>query len=157
MPDLKPRIVTLESMRVATARAVGATPEREALQKIRAYTEARGLLDDLEKHPIFGFNSPPPSPTQKDYGYEFWIRVDSDTEPQGEIEIKDFPGGRYAVTTCKLMGDPQGTVPEVWKKLWEWVQSSSYTWRKTHELEKLKDPDVSEQDAVLDLYLPIEE
>jgi DNA gyrase inhibitor GyrI len=157
MTDLEPRIVTLDPMRVATARAVSEAPERDAWEKIRAYAEPRGLLDNLDHHPVFGFNNPNPSAGQKEYGYEFWIRVDPEIEPQSEIEIKDFPGGRYAVTTCRLVSDPDGSVPEIWKKLWEWVQSSSYSWRKTHELEKLNDPNAPEEEMVLDLYLPIED
>ena len=56
------------------------------------------------------------------------------------------------MTTCKLQD-----VFETWKKLWEWVQSSKHKWRRTHELEKHKDPLASGKDLVLDLYLPIEE
>ncbi|MDH5383804.1 MAG: GyrI-like domain-containing protein, partial [Candidatus Aminicenantes bacterium] len=75
-----------------------------------------------------------------------------------EIEVKDFPGGLYAVTTCKLTGDPSGrNVLETWRALWEWVKSSKYKWRQTHELEKLHDPLAPEAEFVLDLYLPIEE
>ena len=74
----------------------------------------------------------------------------------GEIEAIDFQGGLYAVATCRLHGDPKGNVIDVWKKLWEWVQSSAYKWRETHELEKLHNPLGAEKDAVLDLYLPIE-
>jgi DNA gyrase inhibitor GyrI len=157
MNELEAHVETLGPMRVATFRAVSETPERDALEKLCSWAGARALLDDLESHPVFGFNHPSPSPDRKEYGYEFWIRVDPDVAPEGEVEIKDFPGGHYAVTTCRLLGDPTGSVPEVWKKLWDWVQSSEYTWRKTHELEKLHDPRVAEEDAVIDLYLPIEE
>ena len=154
MTDLEVRLVRLEPMRVASARAVSQTPERDAWEKLRAWAQPKGLLEDLEKHPVFGFNNPNPSPDRKEYGYEFRIRVDPDTQPEGEIEVKDFAGGLYAVTTCKLHGGPG--VPETWKKLWEWMQSSPHQWRRTHELEKPHDPRASEEDLVLDLYLPVE-
>jgi DNA gyrase inhibitor GyrI len=157
MSDLEVRIVKLEPMHVASVRAISGSPERDAWEKLRAWAEPKGLLDNVEKHPVFGFNNPNPSSDRKEYGYEFWIRIDPDTEPGGEIEAKDFAGGLYAVTTCKLLGDPKGNVPEVWMKLWEWVQASRYKWRKTHELEKAHNPIVPEEDLVLDLYLPIEE
>ena len=122
-----------------------------------AWAGPKGLLDKSEEHPIFGFNNPPPSPDRKEYGYEFWIRVDPGTESEGEVGVKDFPGGLYAVTSCKLKGDPKGNVFEVWQQLLAWVQSSNYKWRRTHELERSLDPGASEDDLVLDLYLPIEE
>ncbi len=156
MTDLDVRIVELDPMRIASVRAISKTPEKEAWETLRAWAEPKGLLEDIEKHPVFGFNNPNPSPDRKEYGYEFWIRIESDVEPEGDIEVKEFRGGLYAVTTCKLQGDPRGSVPEIWMKLWEWVQSSQYEWRETHELEKLQNPDVPEEDIVLDLYLPIE-
>lgn len=152
MTTLDVGIVTLEPMRVASVRAISEMPERDAWDKMRAWAELKGLLKDLEKHPVFGFNNPNPSLDRKEYGYEFWVRVDPDIESESEIEVKNLAGGLYAVTTCKLQD-----VFETWKKLWEWVQSSKHKWRCTHELEKHKDPLASEKDLVLDLYLPIEE
>ncbi|MFQ5630226.1 MAG: GyrI-like domain-containing protein [bacterium] len=156
MPDLKIRIEKLEPMRIASVRVISETPERDAWEKLRVWAEPKGLMDDLEKHPVFGFNNPNPAPDRKEYGYEFWIQIDPGTEPEGEIEMKDFAGGLYAVTTCKLFGDPKGNVLEVWMKLLEWVKASKYEWRNTHELEKPHNPLADEKDVVLDLYLPIE-
>jgi DNA gyrase inhibitor GyrI len=143
-------------MRVASVRVVSETPERDAWEQIRAWAESKGLLSDLDANPVFGFNNPPPAEGRKEYGYEFWIRVDADTEVASELEAKDFPGGLYAVTRCRLHGDPEGNVLEVWKRLWDWVGSSEYEWRRTHELEKPVDPLAPEEGLVLDLYLPIE-
>ena len=149
------RIQRLEPMRVASVRVVSETPERDAWRKLRAWAESKGLLDDPESHPIFGFNNPNPSPERKEYGYELWIRVGPEAQSEGEIEVKDFAGGRYAVTTCKLHGEPN--VMETWKQLWDWAQRSGYKWRKTHELEKAQNPRASEEDLILELYLPIED
>ena len=124
---------------------------------MRSWVEPKGLLKDPQQHPVFGFNNPSPSFGQKAYGYEFWICVDPDTQPEDDIKIKDFPGGLYAVTSCKLDGDPLGAVPEIWRKLWEWVQSSEYQWRQDQELEKLQQPLAPLEDMILELYLPIEE
>jgi DNA gyrase inhibitor GyrI len=152
MSELPVRIEKLEAMQVASVRAVGETPELDAWEKLNAWAEPRGLLKDPEEHSIFGFNNPSPSPDRKEYGYELWIRVGADVEPQDEIELKEFPGGTYAVTTHQ--GFPN---PEAWMKLWQWVQSSQFTWRKTHELEKVVNPFGREEDIVCDLYLPIED
>lgn len=144
-------------MRVASVRAISKTPESDAWEKVRAWAKPKGLLNNIDKHPVFGFNNPNPSPDREEYGYEFWISVGPDIEPEGEIEVKEFPGGLYAVTTCKLHGDPLGSIPEIWMKLWEWCKSNECRWRATHELEKPQDPLASEEDLILDLFLPIEE
>jgi predicted transcriptional regulator YdeE len=88
---------------------------------------------------------------ESEYGYEFWIKVDPEIEVAGQIQERLFDGGRYAVTTHH--GPP---TPEVWKDLWDWVQASPYRWRKTHELERPRNPLAPETELVFDLYLPIE-
>ncbi len=149
-------IVKLAPMRVASVRVLSETPEHDAWEKLRAWAEPKGLLDDSDQHPIFGFNNPNPSKDRKEYGYEFWIGVGPGIQAEGDIAIKDFAGGLYAVTTCKLIGDLEGTIQEKWMKLWNWVQASQFQWRKTHELEKPHDLSAPEQDLIVDLYLPIE-
>jgi len=156
MPNLEVKIVRLDPMRIASARAISEEPEHEAWLKLQAWAEPRGLLGDLEKYPVFGFNNPNPSEDRKEYGYEFWIKVDDDVESDDEIRVLEFQGGRYAVTTCKLIDDPNGNMPEVWMKLYEWVKESEYEWQKTQELEKPHDLSSADEDLLLDLYLPIE-
>lgn len=163
MTDLKVEIVRLEPMRVVSARAVSETPERDAWEKMRAWAEPQGLLDDPENHPVFGFNNPDPSPDRNEYGYEFWIRVDPDFEPEGEVEVKEFPGGLYAVTTCKLQEElsseffqKEGYL-EPWKNLYDWVTSSKYKIGSHQFMEKAHDPGAPEEELVLDFYCPIEE
>ncbi len=157
MADLKVRVVDLEPMRVARFSAIGEAPERDAWEKLRAWAAPKGLLDTPEKHPIFGFNNPPPSRERREYGYEFWIRIDPLKDSEDAIEVQEFAGGLYAVTRCKLLGDPAGSVVDVWKSLWDWAQTSSeYRWRRTHELEQSYNLEAGEEEIVLDLYLPIE-
>ena len=157
MPELEVRIVRLEPMRVASVRAFGESPEREAWDRLRHWAEPRGLLADLDRNPVYGFNNPNPEPDRTEYGYEFWVAVTPDVEGAGGVEIKDFAGGLYAVTRCRLLDDPNGSMPEVWRKLLEWVRLNDYEWRRTHELEKPLDPWAAEQDYLVELYLPIEE
>ncbi|MFC1746009.1 GyrI-like domain-containing protein [Candidatus Riflebacteria bacterium] len=150
MSDIDVRIKELEPMRVASFKVVSANPEYETWEKLNAWASTKGYLGNIEEHPIFGFNNPGPSPERKDYGYESWIRVPLDTESDGAFEIKDFPGGLYAVTTHKGLPNP-----DVWMSLWKWVQSSSHLWRKTHELEKPHNPLASHDKIIFDLFLPI--
>ncbi len=150
VPDL--RIVKLEPMRVASARAFGEHPESEAWEKLRAWAEPRGLLHDPERHPVFGFNAPGPSPGRKEYGYEFWIRVGPDASPEGPVEVKDVAGGRFAV--ARERGYPS---PEAWKRLYDRARRSGHRWRKAHELERIHDHLAAASEVTFDLYLPIEE
>ncbi len=156
---LEVRIVELEAMKVAVVHADGEAPEKEAWEKLRAYANPNDLFADVEAHPVFGFNNPGPRPNRKEYGYELWIRVDPEAEPEKDVELKDFPGGLYAVASCKLFGDPKGSIVEIWQKLSAWVHDheSNYTWRETHELEKVLNPLAPEEDFVLELYLPVAE
>ena len=163
MKEFKVEIVKLEPMHVASVRATSTTPERDAWEKMRSWAEPRGLLEDIDKHPVFGFNSPDPSPGQKEYGYEFWIRVEPSTQPSGDVEIKKFQGGLYAVTTCKLKEEleseffkKEGCL-ESWKNIVDWVKSSKYKFGKHQCLEKAHEPGASEEELILDLYCPIEE
>jgi DNA gyrase inhibitor GyrI len=161
--EMEVRIVTLEPMRVASVRAQSKSPENEAWEKMRAWAEPRGLLGDVKKHPVFGFNNPDPSPDREDYGYEFWIRVGQDIEPEGEVEIRDFAGGLYAVTTCRLLEEIESDLTKeigymgAWKKLADWVKDSRYEFGRHQPLEKAQNPGASMEELVLDLYCPIKE
>ncbi|MGD8565893.1 MAG: effector binding domain-containing protein [Candidatus Bathyarchaeota archaeon] len=163
MKEFNVKIVKLEPMHVASAQVISTTPENQAWEKMRAWAEPKGLLEDLEKHPVFGFNNPNPSPDRKEYGYEFWIRVEPNMEPEGDIKIKKFEGGLYAVATCKLKEEIESEFfqkegyLESWKKLVDWVKSSKYKFSKQQCLEKAHDPNASVEELVLDLYCSIEE
>jgi len=163
MKEFEVKIVRLEPMRVASARVISTTPENEAWEKMRTWAEPKGLLEDLEKHPVFGFNNPNPSSDRREYGYEFWVRVGPDVEPEGDIKIIEFEGGLYAVATCKLKEELESEFfqkagyLESWKKLVDWVKSSKYKYGKHQGLEKAHDPNSLEEELVLDLYCPIEE
>ena len=157
MSALNVRIQRLKPMSVVAAQVTSPHPEDDAWRKLAAWAVPAGLLDDPAAHPIFGFNNPPPEPDLPTYGYEFWIKVDPDTPEAPGLERKEFPGGRYAVAICRLHDDPHGTMPEVWQQLLEWSEENGYHWRHTHELERLVNPGVPQEDIELELYLPIEE
>ena len=152
MNALNVRIEKLEPMRVASVRVVSEHPETEAWDKLKGWAEPRGLLGNPRQHPVFGFNNPNPTTDRKEHGYEFWIRVGPEITSEGPVVVKEVVGGRFAVMTHR--GYPN---PQVWKQLWDWVQSSSYRWRKTHELERIHEPLAPEGEVVFDLYLPIED
>ena len=157
MSKLDVRIVKMEPMRVASAHAHSASPEQDAIEKLIAWAKPRGLLEDPEKHRVFGFNNPDPSPGSPNYGYEFWIVVEPDVEPAGEIKAKDFAGGLYAVTRCEVSGDAYEVIPATWKQLVTWLENSKYRGGTHQWLEEHLSPLGGTEEFVLDLYMPIAE
>ncbi len=164
MTEIEVRIVRLEPMRVASFRAESASPEQDAWEKLRAWAEPRGLLDDPEKHPVFGFNNPDPTPDRAEYGYELWIRVDASTESDEDAEVKDAPGGLYAVASCRLGEEiaseffrKHGYL-ESWKNLYDWVKGKeNLIFANGQWLERVVNPGASESELMLDLHCPVEE
>ncbi|NLG49716.1 MAG: GyrI-like domain-containing protein [Chloroflexi bacterium] len=155
MSELVVRIVRLEPMRVASVYGFGAEPERIAHEKLVAWAGPRGYLDDLEHHRVFGFDNPSPSPSSPNYGYELWITVEPEVEPDGDTRIVDFAGGLYAVTRVLEIGDPYQSIPTAWKQLYTWCEDSPYRFG-THQCleEHLRTPETSGE-WTLDLYMPI--
>ncbi|HEX6384575.1 MAG TPA: GyrI-like domain-containing protein [Anaerolineae bacterium] len=157
MNEEKVRIVKLEPMRVASVLGFGQTPENEAWQKLTAWAEPKGFLDDPEQHRIFGFNNPSPSRGSPNYGYEFWIPVGPEVEAEGEVEVKEFPGGLYAVARCEVHGDPYESIPAAWKELVMWREESRYRSASHQWLEEHIQTGAMPDEFTLDLYLPIAE
>ncbi|MHA2159892.1 MAG: effector binding domain-containing protein, partial [Candidatus Thorarchaeota archaeon] len=107
--EIQVEIVQLEPMTVARVQAISKSPEDDAWKKMVSFAEPRGLLKDLKKNPIFGFNNPNPSAGKEEYGYEFWIRIDPDVKLEEGVTKKKFDGGLYAVTRCNLAKEAAST------------------------------------------------
>ena len=84
------------------------------------------------------------------------IVVGPGVEPQGEIKIKEFPGGLYAVTRCEVK-NPWDDIPGTWKRLAAWLENSKYRWSPHQYLEEHLGPLEFSEEFVLDLYMPIAE
>ena len=163
MTELEVRIVRLEPMRVACASGFGEQPEEEAWDTLVTWARSQGVLDDLEGVRFFGFNNPEPSPGSPNYGYEQWMTVGPDVEAEGEVGIKEFDGGLYAVATCRL-----GNIGAAWKQLVAWAEESGHRLGRHQYLEECLDPGIfltqeggpprpeaAYGDLEFDLYLPI--
>ena len=158
MTDLDVRIVRLEPMRVASALGFGESPEELARAKLLAWYKASGLALDGKPHRFFGFNNPNPSAGSPKYGYEVWVTVDEGVQPEGEITLKDFAGGLYAVTRCEVKGDPGEIIPATWQRLVRWHENSRYGMGRHQWLEEHIGPQEGPSgEFVLDLYLPVKE
>lgn len=154
MSELKVRIVTLQPIRVASAHGFGESPEGQAWDKLLAWAESRGLLEDRRASRFFGFNNPDPSPGSPNYGYDQWMTVGPEVEGGDHVKIFDFAGGLYAVARC----EGPSNIGEVWKQLVIWREESPYKTAHHQWLEEYLSPlGVGPEDYVFDLFLPIAE
>jgi len=150
--ELNVRIEELPPMRVASAISCGPSPEEKAWEKLEEWAKSKSL--PLEKVRSFGFDNPSPSPGSPNYGYEKWLEVGPRVEGSGEITIKDFPGGRYAVT--RVVG--VDNIFPTWRKLVAWCEDSPYTIGGGQCLEELIESKLDDLESLtLDLCLPIVE
>jgi len=161
MQSIEVNIITLPPMAVLSARAVGKEPEPLAWAKLERYVRPLGLLEDPARHPIFGFNNPDPIPGQSEYGYEFWIKVDSSIKGNEELSVKSFPGGLYAVKRCNISKEcvspflKDHGLLESWFLLHKWVKTSQYSPGNHQWLEKVITPPSATEEVIADLYHPI--
>ena len=155
MSDLAVRIVRLEPVRVASALVFGPSPELAVWDITWGYVQRHGLLTDGQPHRFFGFNNPDPSPASPNYGYESWVTVGPEAQPEGQVEIKTFDGGLYAVTACPSVM----VIGEVWQSLVRWREVSRYRCGGHQWLEEVLNPQsvTGEPPFTFDLYLPIVE
>ncbi len=148
------QIVHLQPMRMASAYGFGEHPEDQAWQQLANWARPRGFLDNIEAHPIFGFNNPYPTPDSPKYGYEFWIKVAREVEPDGQIRIVEFLGGAYALGRCEVQGHPE-TIPTSWQNLVQCCRDNNRVFGKHQALEGFVGTPDDLDHLVLDLYCPI--
>ncbi len=145
------RIVKLPPMRVASARATGPQPEYPAYEKLLAWAKPHDLITGAR---FFGFNNPSPAVEGQDYGYEVWLTIGDDVQPEGEITVRQFEGGLYAVT--RVTGASK--IGAGWHHLNDWLKTNGRT-RGSHQWleENIDSLEAPEDQLTLDLYLPLSE
>jgi effector-binding domain-containing protein len=150
------RIVDLPPMRVASALGFGKSPEDQAARMIYGFARSIGLDTKSEEYRTFGFNNPNPTPGSPNYGYEIWLPVGPDVHAKSPIQIKQVPGGKYAVTRFTGLSN----IGRVWGELVAWFEDSPYTappnWCQCLEA-PLSHGEPDPEKWVFDLYLPIAE
>lgn len=155
MSELDVRIEKLEPMRVASAYGFGPQPEGIAHEKMAAFLKSKNMLDGYGTiYPHYGFNNPNPSTGSPNYGYEVWVKVPEDIEPEGDVRILQFDGGMYAVTRFENVEN----IGRVWGELVHWRENSPYKHAHHQWLEHLLNPlETDFRKFVFELYLPITE
>lgn len=155
--SIEVKIIQLEPMWVACFPAYGAEPEDEAWQKMVTWAKPLGLLDNPEKHRIFGFDTTGMLPPGQNRGYEFWMEVESGFNAGPDVKVTQFGGGKYAVYRIPQVKNPWDTIPAGWKALVLWQEDSAYKMGKAQCLEQhLGGVDVPLAECSMDLYLSIE-
>lgn len=155
METIDVRIVQLEPMRVASAHGFGESPETMAWDKLITWAKSRGLWQDGTPRRFFGFNNPDPSAGSPNYGYETWMTVEPEVASEGEITVKEFSGGLYAVTRCAVK-NPWDDIPKTWKQLVAWVETSPHRHARHQWLEETYFPgEANFETFTLDLFMPI--
>jgi DNA gyrase inhibitor GyrI len=140
---------------VASAHGFGEGPEGIAWDKMTAWLKARGMWQDGSGRRCFGFNNPSPTGGSPNYGYEVWVTVGPEVVSEGEITVKEVPGGLYAVTRC-VVKSPNDDIPAAWKQLVAWVETSTYRPARHQWLEEtFFDGDPNYQAFTLDLFMPV--
>lgn len=148
------RIVRLKPMRVASYRAVSASPEMDAWEVMQAWVKEAGL-EELATTRYFGFNNPSPQEGQAVYGYEVWVTLPAGMEPRAPITAKEFGGGLYAVALCNGVSE----FGERWPALVRWREerAEEYHAGQHQWLEETVLPEgMPGEETQFDLYLPIE-
>lgn len=117
MHTLQVQIERLAPMRVATVAVTSASPEHDAINTLINWARPQGLLDG--DYRFFGYDNCQDYPN---HCYTAWLTVGNDVMPSGNIEVKQFPGGTFAVT------DAFGTdrIAPQWAALARWCQDRGY-------------------------------
>lgn len=126
--EMEFRLERLETMRAAYTHAFSDTPEEDAGRRITEWAKSEGLMKKSVGARLFGRNTYPTDKPEP-HGYEFYLTVDHDIEPEGDIEASEIPGGLYAVLRFKNLYK----IGEAWEKLWKWIEESDYEhagWKK---------------------------
>jgi AraC family transcriptional regulator len=159
MENQEVQIKTLPPMRLATFHAFCAYPEIEARNKLVSWAKSHGYWQAPPATRIFGFDNPTASEGSPNRGYEYWLTVGPEMQGDDKVKITEFTGGLYGVLRCDVThADPFDIIPPTWQKLVKWLDSSHYKHANHQWLEEeLTRNEISGQNFILDLYIPIVE
>lgn len=139
----------MPAMTVASFVCHGTHPEMMALEKMRVWASANGIL--AQPYRIFGFNNPDPSNENPVYGYEVWITVPDDFGSD-DVTIKKVPPRTFAV-----MGTTLSEIEISWRHFVKWLNLGRYEYGGGNCLEEhLTDmEDWGKKELEFDLYMPV--
>ena len=119
--ELVVRLERLEPLRAACAHVLSETPEEDVWKKIETWAKSKGLLEEGVGTRVFGRNTYP-TDNPEPHGYELYLTVGPNIEPEGDIKINEIPGGLYAVIRFKNLNN----IREAWEYMWRWIKESEH-------------------------------
>ena len=125
---MRVRLERLPTMRAAHVHAFSGSPEEDSWRKMEAWAGPLGLLDEGSDARVFGRNTYPTTEPEP-YGYELFLTVGPEVEPEGDVDVGEVPGGLYAA----LRFEGLDNIGEAWERLWDWIEGSKHEhvgWRK---------------------------
>jgi AraC family transcriptional regulator len=120
-------LVSLPAFRAARYQVISQTPEDDSSRRLGEWLKEQKLQNWESRR--FGFDVPAAEELQKKglRGYESWVTVPQGVEGSADVDVIDFPGGRYAyMLISDAFADPFQIIPAGWQKLVNWVKDSAY-------------------------------
>ncbi len=116
-------IIKLEPKEAVRNYAYSQNSEEDAWNPIVIWAREEGLFHENSGCRFFGRNVYPtkdPNP----HGYEIFLTIPGNLShsPKGELELAEFPGGKFAM--LRITGIEQ--IQSGWQSLSDWVQASNY-------------------------------
>ena len=111
----------------------GKQPEEEAMNKMLNWCNEQNISIGDAKNIIYGFNNPNPTQESNEYGYEFWLKVDSNLKPENDFRLIEYHGGEYAITECTGAMNMFNN----WVALYEWCKENNYKLGYHQPLERI--------------------
>ena len=119
-------LVELPPLRVACFRAISRTPEDDALKVLTQWSEGVGVFS-LPRNFGFDVDVTPEQAEAGLRGYELWFVVGERAMSSGAVQVRDFPGGRFAAMTLHdPFADSFARIPAGWDALHEWVITGGF-------------------------------
>jgi DNA gyrase inhibitor GyrI len=115
-------VVRLPATRVACLSVRAESPEQEALSRLMAWGEEKGLTEGAR---LFGSDNCKPHP---DHIYTAMLTVGPDVAGDVEVVIKDAPGGQYAMTS--VTGTDE--IGEGYQRLADWAAANPHEFDRDH-------------------------
>jgi AraC family transcriptional regulator len=153
---LRVEVKELPALRIVFLRHVGPYGEVGATWgRLCAWAGPRGLLGPRTRMLGISYDDPDVTPPDK-LRYEAAITTDRPVEPEGEIGVRELPGGKHALVTHK---GPYQDLSKTYQRLCgDWLPKSGYEPRNTPAIEDyLNPPDTTKPEDLLTLiHLPLE-
>jgi hypothetical protein len=147
------RLVDCPPLTVAATMLVDKSPEGPARQRLNEWAMRRGLLQNPGQWRYFGFNRRDLDRRGEGYGWEAWMSCPGDAQGDGQIEIKAFPGGKYAVFTQKPEEFFNGgwgrfmAALRLWQETYGWVDDPCGRWLEEYTMRTSTGPGVPKMEV----------